>query len=381
METPSATADYQQDSCEIWSSVQHPKRILTRTGKVVGLEVEQFKLHNFPCGGSFGRRFYDDFITETVFLSKKAAQPIKLVWSREDEIQTSGYHGYQEETHTVALDEANNILGWKQRTSRAARGDELNWGSPIHVYYNKHRFYDLIGIQAQLPVMAWRSVSAHQNALGLECFIDELAHEIKKDPLQLRLDFMNNYESPNKFAEAYYERIDKYVVETLMPRAKRVYEKIQSLPAWTEPLALGHGRGVAGESFGATYAGQVAEVSVNNGKLIIHKITCVVDCGRVINPHQATGQIEGGIIWGLSALKQNITVENGSVRQSNFHDYPVLRMDQMPEIEVIFIESEEAPVGVGEPGVPPVAPAVLNAIFAATGKRIRELPIREVDLI
>lgn len=382
MEVPSATADVQGNKCEVWSSVQNVKRVLERTGQAVNLPVKAFTFHNLSCGGSFGRRFYDDFVTEAVYLSKTANRPVKVVWSREDEISTSGYHSNQEESHEIGLDAAGNITAWKQRTYRAAPESELSWMFPVNPYFNAHRVHEMIGVQAQLPIMAWRSVDAHQNALGLECFMDELANELNQDPLQFRLDLMNKHEYPTTINNPDYEWAAEGARDMLIPKAKKVFGRIQQLEDWTKPLPVGHGRGVAGHLFGRTFAGHLAEVSVENGQLQIHKITSVVDCGMVINPHQATGQIEGGIIWGLSALfYNNITVKNGRVEQSNFHDYPILRMDKTPEIEVIFIESEAAPLGVGEPGVPPVAPAVLNAIYAATGKRIRHIPVTSEDLI
>lgn len=381
MEPMSATADFRGDSCEIWSSTQHPFRTLEITGEVVGLSVDQFIFHNLPCGGSFGRRFFDDFITEAVFLSKKISRPVKVVWSREDEISTSGYHAYHIESHTVGLDDEQNIIAWNQQTVMSAQEDRYQYsGYPVHHYFNTHRHQVVKGVRAYLLVMPWRSVAVHQNALGVESFIDELAHELGKDPLQYRLDLVNNREIPQEFPDPRFKRTYDRMQNDYFPRPKRVYEKMMSLPAWTSPLLPGRARGVAGHSFYCTtFAGHIVELSVVRGKLNIHKITCVVDCGRVINPHLAQGQIEGSIIWGLSALlNEKITLKDGRVEQSNYHDYPVLRIDKCPEIEVIFIESDEAPSGVGEPAVPPLAPAVLNAIFAATGKRLRELPIGEM---
>jgi len=350
MEPMCAVADFRGDSCEIWTSTQDPKRTLTTTGAIVGLEVDQFIFHNYSCGGSFGRRFDDDFITEAVVLSKKLKRPVKVVWSREDEISTSGYHAYHIESHSVGLDEEQNIIAWKHQTAMAIPEENREWsGYTVHHYFNTHRLQEVMGVRPHLPIMPWRSVFVHQNALGVESFIDELAHELKKDPLQYRLDLINNHKAPQQFNSPDAERTFKHVQSNVLPRAKRVYEKLQSLPAWSGPLKAGHGRGVAGHSFWSTFAGQIAEVSVSAGKLNIHKITCVVDCGPVINPHLAKGQIEGSIIWALSALLYNkITFKNGQVEQSNFHDYPVLRIDKSPEIEVIFIESDTPLSGVGD---------------------------------
>ena len=382
MEPPSATADFRENKCEIWSSVQHPKRILERASKAVDLPIEHFTFHNLSCGGSFGRRYYDDFVTEAVYLSKKIKSPVKVVWSREDEISTSGYHAHQKEEQTVALDENNNITAWQERSYMVAGQDELQWVYPLQPYYNQHRLQDVIGIKPRLPIMAWRSVQAHQHALGSECFIDELAHKLGKDPIQFRLELIEKQVDPNRFSTESSDGIFQFTKEWVTPRAKRVFEKLSKSRAWNQPLNPGFGRGVAGHSFGPTFVGQIAEVSVIGREINIHKITCVVDCGTVINPQLASGQIEGSIIWGLSALfYNNITLKQGVVEQSNFHDYPVVRIHEVPEIEVIFLESEEDPTGLGEPGLPPLAPAVLNAIFDASGQRIRKIPISEEDLV
>ena len=376
MEPPSATAYYKEGKCEVWTSAQHPKRVLERAARATDLPIEQFTFHNLSCGGSFGRRYYDDFLTEAVCLSKQADKPVKVVWSREDEIRTSGYHAHQAEEQTVALDEHNNILAWRERSYMVAGAEEIQWIYPLHPYYNQHRLQEAIQIKPRLPIMAWRSVQAHQHALGSECFIDELAIELGKDPIRYRLELMRNHADPERFSTEHSDGIFQFCKELIIPRAERVFQSLLESEAWTTPLPEGFGRGVAGHSFGPTFVGQIAEVSVIKGKLRVHKITCVADCGTVINPQLARGQIEGGIIWGLSALFYNrVTLQNARVEQSNFHDYPLLRIHETPEIDITFLESTEAPTGLGEPGVPPLAPAVLNAIFNATGKRLREIPI------
>ncbi len=381
MEPMCATADYREDSCEIWSSTQHPNRILLRTGIVVDKPIGFFLLHNLPCGGSFGRRFYDDFITEAVVLSKVLQRPVKVVWSRKDEVATSGYHALQEEEHTVSLGEDGKILAWRLREYMSAQTEELQWAFPFQVYYNTQRLQEVVQVPFRLPIMAWRSVQAHPHALGLESFVDELAEHLGKDPLEYRLELLENQmELPKSFGEERFEVNYNSVKEILVPRAIRVYKELSRLRDQYVMSNRENTLGFAGHSFGPTFAGQMAEISVENNKLKVHKITCVVDCGLVINPQLAENQIEGSIIWGLSALfYNNVTIKKGVVEQSNFDDYKVLRVDKSPQMEVIFLESEEAPSGIGEPGVPPVAPAVLNAIYKATGKRIRKLPILGID--
>nr|WP_298994909.1 molybdopterin cofactor-binding domain-containing protein [uncultured Allomuricauda sp.] len=381
MEPMCATADYKKDRCEVWSSTQHPNRILQRTGKVVDRPISFFLLHNLPCGGSFGRRFYDDFITEAVVLSKMLKRPVKVVWNRKDEIATSGYHALQEEEHTVSLGENGKILGWRLREYMSAQTEELQWAFPFQIYYNTQRLQEVVQVPFRLPIMAWRSVQAHPHALGLESFVDELAKYLGKDPLDYRLELLENQiEFPKSFGEKRFEVNFNSVKEILVPRAIRVYKELSRLRNQYVTSNGENTLGFAGHSFGPTFAGQMAEISLENNKLQVHKITCVVDCGLVINPQLAANQIEGSIIWGLSALYyNNITLKEGKVEQQNFHDYKVLRIDKSPEVEVIFLKNEDAPSGIGEPGVPPVAPAILNAICNATGKRIRKLPIIGID--
>ncbi|MEO1652362.1 MAG: molybdopterin cofactor-binding domain-containing protein [Bacteroidota bacterium] len=381
MEPLNCTAHVKGNTCEIWSSMQHPRQTLDRVAPSVDIPRENFTIHNLPCGGSFGRRFYEDYVTEAVYLSKVLGKPVKVTWSREDEIRHDGYHELQHMRHRVGLDEENNILAWESREVFSEPIEEV-YVFPLNPYYDQHYLRQSTGVARRLPTMAWRSVQAHQSAMGIECFIDELAQEIKQDPLELRLSLLKNYAPAQDFHTESSKDISNYLNEMTRPKAIRVLEKVKSLGLWPKQVSGGIYRGLAGFPFGPTYCAEVAEVVLEQGKVRIKKIHCVVDCGLVINPQLAKGQIEGGVIWGLSALKYNqITLEQGRVQQSNFHDYPILRMDEVPEIEVHFLASEESPSGTGEPGVPPLAPAVLNAIFAATGKRLRRIPILAENIL
>ncbi len=381
MEPLCATASVKGNSCEVWASMQHPRQTLDRIAPVVGIPRENFRIHNLACGGSFGRRFYEDYVTEAVYLSKIMQVPVKVTWSREDEIRHDGFHEYEQVRHTVGWDENQNILGWETTEAFAQPSREV-YVFPLNPYFVQHYHRKSVGMERRLMTMAWRSVHAHQSALGMECFIDELAHAWKKDPLELRLELLRNLEPAQDFHNEGAEGLHDFLMDVIRPRAIRVYEKIKELGIWKPDKTPGTGLGVAGFPFGPTFCAEVAEVEKRQGKIYIKKITCVVDCGIVVNPQLARGQIEGGVIWGLSALKYNrITIEQGRVQQSNFHDYPILRVDEVPEIEVHFLESDESPTGTGEPGVPPLAPAVLNAIFAATGKRYRAIPLKDEQVL
>jgi CO/xanthine dehydrogenase Mo-binding subunit len=232
---------------------------------------------------------------------------------------------------------------------------------------------DFAFVETAVPVMWWRSVEHSGNAFVTESFIDELAAAAKADPLAYRLKLLNPPREIKIPPQGEGSALDT-------KKLAAVLELAASKAGWGTPLPKGRFRGIAGHFSFESYAAQVAEVSVTNGKVRVHKMVCAIDCGRAISPDNVKAQMESCIIYGLTAtLKSAITVKDGKVEQSNFHDYPMLRIDETPEIEVHIIPSQGAPTGTGEPGLPPVAPAVANAIYAATGKRIRRLPITEKD--
>ena len=328
MEPMNCVADVREDSCEVWAPTQNPQEAKWRAVSASRLPEDAVKVNVTLLGGGFGRRLGVDYVTEAVQVSKAVGAPVQVVWTREDDIQHDLYHPLSYNTASAKLD-APGRLAVRSYPAR----------TPI-------------------PTGYWRSVTNVPEAFAHECFLDELAAALGRDPYELRL-------------------------ELLSERARAVVELAATKAGWGTPLPAGWGRGIAYHStWNATPVAQVAEVSVaEDGTVRVHRVVCAVDCGTVINPDTVEAQMEGGIVFGLTAvLKKGITIEDGRVQQSNFHDYPILRFDEMPTIEVHIVPSDRTPSGIGEMGVPPIIPAVVNAVFAATGKRIRRLPIRPEEL-
>ncbi|MGB3716232.1 MAG: molybdopterin cofactor-binding domain-containing protein, partial [Candidatus Promineifilaceae bacterium] len=323
--TPSpmnCAADVRSDGCDVWAPTQAPQQAKSTATGLAGLPSADVTLHVPRVGGGFGRRLQVDYVRDAVEISRKIGAPVKVLWNREDDIQHDYYHPLS--VHHVSADLTSLRLP-QIRSRTYGEWDQITG--------------------------AWRSVSNFTEGFVRECFLDEMAVALEEDPLELRLNLLlGSFQS---------------VLETAAEHAR-----------WGEPLPPGHGRGIAAYStWGVTPVVMIADVSLENGEVRVHRVVTAIDCGLVINPDLVEAQMEGGIAWGLSALLgSEITIQNGQVQQSNFHDYPVLRFDQMPEVEVHIMPSDLQPMGVGEMGVPPIAPAVLNALYAVTGKRIRNLP-------
>lgn len=373
MEPLNCLAWVQGDSVTIWAGTQSQGPAQGILGQVAQVTPAKVKVNTLLLGGGFGRRFAPDFTIDATLLSKISGSPVKLIYTREDDMGAGFYRPTSRVRFAAALDDQGRPSQLKATVATpsimAASGfmkipdtgvDSMAVeGLADHPYSipNQRVLYGRAEPGPQ--VWFWRSVGHSQNAFFIESFIDELAHAAKADPLQYRLALLDK-----------------------QPRAKRVLELAASKAGWKTPAPKGHFRGVAvAESFG-TFVAEVAEVSVgDDGAIRVHKVTAAVDCGQTVNPQTIARQIEGGVVYGLSAaLYGRISFKDGKVEQSNFHDYPVLRMNEMPKVDVHIVDSNEAPGGIGEPGTPPIAPAVANAIFAATGKRLRALPFDTATL-
>ncbi len=366
MEPLNAVADHKGYKVEIWAGTQAPQLTRDRIAELTELPPAAITVHNQPSGGGFGRRYFVDYVEEAVILSDIVKRPVKVTWSREDTIGTNKYHPFRTEYWSAALDER----GYPLALSHHGVVERPNGFRP-YPYGLPAVFHKWIDYQNGnlLPRASWRSVAAHPWGLGLECFIDELAEKAGRDPVQFRLELLDK-------AEIVPQKFHPWVGDDLYPKKlKRTLEVAAEKAGWGKSSGSNVFQGVSSFAYNTSYCSQIAEVSVNNDQLNIHKVTAVIDCGLAVNPSQVKAQIEGSIIWGLGALlKEPIRVSNGAVIQQNFHEYELMRMQECPEIEVHIIESEDPPSGTGEPAVPGIAPAVLNAVYAATGRRYRTLP-------
>lgn len=364
MEPMNCTAWVRDDRCDIWTGTQNPLGARAVVADITGLDADKVTVHNVMLGGGFGRRIHtnfgdgevqlNDYVTPAVRISKAAGAPVKVVWSREDDMQHDSYRPAIVSHFSGGVNEDGAALAWRNIYNDKHDPTEASlipYGIPNVDIRN-------VKTEAYVPFGPWRSVAHSQHAFFTESFIDELAHAAKKDPMAFRISLLGG-----------------------APRHKKVLEKLVD-KAWGQPLPAGRARGVAIHESFQSIVGEVVEVSNDEaGDMTIHKVTCVVDCGRVINPDTLMAQMESGIIFGLSAaLYGEITIENGRVVQENFPDYEMVRMAQAPDIVVHIIESGEALGGAGEPGTPPIAPALANAVFALTGKRLRSLPFKDQDV-
>lgn len=327
MEPMNCSAFVQGDLCEVWAPTQNPQEVKRNVSAATGILEKNVKVHVPLMGGGFGRRLLADYAVEAVLVSQAIQASVHVFWTRDDDLQHDAYHMLNVQYASASLSPL------KMPSIRRSNGSGV-------------------------PTAAWRSVEEFDDAFARQCFIDEMAIATQRDPLDLRLELYSG-------------------------RSAEVIKLAAEKAGWGEPLPASWGRGLAYHAtFGVTHVAQVAEVSVDeDGNVRVHRVVCAVDCGAVVNPDNIAAQMEGGIVFGLTAaLKAGVTIENGRVQQSNFHDYPILQMSEMPVIEVHIIESDNPPTGIGEMGVPPIAPAVANAVYAATGIHVRHIPIRPEDL-
>jgi isoquinoline 1-oxidoreductase beta subunit len=370
------------DGCEIWNGEQFQTIDQSTIAKTLSLPAENVKLNMLYAGGSFGRRAnpHSDYLLEAVHIAQASGGkvPVKLVWTREDDMRAGWYRPMFLHTLRAGLDADGNLVAWQHRLvgqsiiagtafeSGMVKGgiDSVSVEGAVNLPYAiPHKLVDLHSPKLPVPVQWWRSVGSSHTAFSTEVFLDEVAHAANKDPVAFRQALLKEH-----------------------PRHRGVLDLVAQKSGWGKPLVgkpgERRGRGVAvHESFGS-FVAQVAEVTVKpDGQFSVDRVVCAIDCGIAVNPSIVRGQMEGGITFGLSAaLYGAITLKEGKVEQSNFNDYPMLRINEMPQVEVHIVASTANPSGVGEPGVPPIAPAVANALFAATGKRLRNLPLRAKDL-
>jgi isoquinoline 1-oxidoreductase beta subunit len=363
MEPMNCTADVRTDRCDVYVGTQVQQMTQTAAAQACGLKPEQVDVHTTLLGGGFGRRLEVDFVPAAVEASKAVGAPVKLIWTREDDVTHDLFRPPAREQVAAGLDEKGRLLAWSLHItspSITARFDPTNkdpFDSVIEYVQNfpytvQHFDLQFTRQEIGIDVGYLRSVSHAPNCFAIESSLDELALAASKNPLDFRLELLAG-----------------------KPRHTQVLKTIAERTAWGQPPP-GRYQGIAFMEGYTSYIAQVAEISIERGQLKIHRISCVIDCGQTVNPRIAESQIESGIVYGLSAaLWGDITLSHGRVQQSNFNDSRVLRLNELPELDVHIIESDAAPGGLGEIGVPPVAPAICNAIFAATGKRLRSLPI------
>jgi len=388
MEPVNCTVHVRPDGCDIWVGTQVPTFTQTAAAKVTGLPKAKVQVHNHLLGGGFGRRLEVDFITRAVQVAKQVTGPVQVIWSREEDIQHDMYRPYYYDRIAAGLDTHGMPVAWTHRvTGSSIMARVVNELFPktlrvmraagVHQLFAMVKGLDVDAVEGAaeppyalpnirvdyvrqeppgVPTAFWRGVGPTHSIFVVESFIDELAAAAKRDPFEYRRALLDR-----------------------SPRAKAVLELAAEHAGWGRPVAAGGGRGIALLHAFGSYIAQVADVVVSKqGDVRVRRVVCAVDCGTVVNPDIVKAQMESGIVFGITAaLWGEITIKNGRVEQHNFHDYRMLRMSETPVVEVHLVRSTEAPGGVGEPGTSAVMPAVANAIFAATGRRIRKLPVKD----
>lgn len=361
MEPLNCTALVNDNSCEIWVSTQNPKKAFREARSITGFSNKNIKVNTLRSGGGFGRRLQPDYVTDAVETALQVDVPVKIFRTRNEDIKHGMYRPATYHRMRGGLDKKGRPTAWVHRIAGQTVGSTsiLAGGAGDLAYSIPNIKTDLVMTDVPVPIGPWRSVGNTQNAHVNECFTDYLAAEANTDPLEFRKNLL-----PAK------------------PRHLGVLNLAAEKAGWGKTLPKGHYMGIAVHYCFRSYAAVVAEISIDKeGILSIHKMTCAVDCGIVINPDGVYAQLEGGVYMGLTAaIHGAIKIKNGQVEQSNFHNYKLLTMDEAPPVSTYFVESSEKPTGVGEPPVPPTPPALVNAIFAATGKRITKLPIGSFNL-
>ncbi len=388
MEPMNCTVRIGPDSAEAWVPTQAPQWAQDIIVGVSKLPKEKVTVHTTLMGGGFGRRYQGDFVMEAAQVAKAIGdKPVMVLWTREDDMQHDFYRPASYHHMQGAVDAQGNLIAWKHfqtSTSIAAMwekdGAEKPWGSEFATasfipYATKNYRIEYTLGKSGVPRAWWRSVEHSSSGFVVESFIDELAAAAGADPYEFRLRTIGGDRKIPDFSDP------KEGKPLDTARQKAVLKLVAEKAEWHKPLPPGVYRGIAGYFSFDSYTAGVAEISLKDGKLKVQRIVYAVDCGRPVNPNGIKAQVEGAAIYGVSAfMKDAITINKGRVEQSNFNDYQMPRINETPKIEVHIVESTEEPTGIGEPGLPVIAPAVCNAIFVATGKRIRRLPIKPEDL-
>jgi isoquinoline 1-oxidoreductase beta subunit len=376
MEPGNCTAHYQATACELWAPTQVPQDCRDAAAQAVGLDPDQVKVNVTMMGGGFGRRLEHDYAVEAALVSKATRVPVKVIWTREDDMRFSTYRPASLHQLNAVLDGAGWPVAFTHRIAAPSISGQK--GQPVpggvdpdlpdeaaFVYGLENVSIESVIAETAVPLGWMRSVYALQAGFASESFIDELAAAAGKDPLEYRLHMLAKDRDIQFFTTTWHTARMRGVLQLAADKA-----------GWRKALPAGRFRGIACFGCFSSYMAEVAEISMENDVPRVHRVVAAVDCGQVVNPSIMEQQIQGGIVYALSnALRAKITIEKGRVVQGNFDDYPPLRMDETPVVEVYAVSSTEPPTGIGEPSVPPLAPALCNAIFAATKKRIRELPI------
>jgi len=355
MEPMNCTVHFHDDFCEVWTGTQDNLGIKGRVARVAGIDADNVIMHPHYLGGGFGRRLPDstNTIDQAVEIARHFDVPVQTLWSREEDTRQDYYRPAVTSRFRAGFDGEGNLVAWENRYIGRNMPTEA-----AHIPYGvANQKIDFVESDTHVPFGAWRSVAHSQHSFFLESFVDELAWEARQDPYRFRRNMLAD-----------------------RPRHAEVLRVAAQQAGWGSPMLKGHARGIAlQQSFGSIVA-QVAEVSLDdNGAVQVNRVVCAIDCGRVVHPDTAKQQVESGIIYGLTAaLYGRISIENGRVKEGNFNDYEMLRMAQSPKIEVVLVESGAALGGLGEPATPPISAAVTNALYALTGQRVRELPLKEL---
>ena len=385
MEVPNATAWFQGDKIEVWAPVQDPQTARSELAHFFEIPIKNITINVTFLGGGFGRKSKSDFVVEAVAISKKINAPVQVVWTREDDIQNSFYHATSAQYLKGSFDRQGKVTGWLQRVgfpsivssfkplSEYGSGFELNQGFTNNPYAIENFRLENVKAEANLRIGWMRSVVHIHSGFGINSFVDELAFAAQKDPVQFHLDLIGK--------DSIIEGKSKFPFNS--KRFKKVVTTTAKMANWGEKLPEGHGLGIAIHYSFYSYVATVVEVSVLEKKVKIENIWTTIDCGLALNKDNITNQLEGAAIFGMSlALYGKISTKEGAVMQNNFFDYQMTRMKDAPKIHINIVDAmHEPPTGVGEPGVPVIAPAICNAIFNATGERVRSLPLMDLGMV